>query len=361
MTATDWRARLAAVRPEGGATLMEVCGTHTVTARRSGLHALLPAGVRLLSGPGCPVCVTPIDYIDHAVALSRCPGVTVASYGDLLRVPGTSASLERARAEGGDVRVVYSAIDALALARAEPSQLIAFLGVGFETTAPTTAAAIVEATEQGLGNFAALCAHRVIPPALEALLARPSGAPGSDFRVDGFLAPGHVSTILGLEPYRFIAEEHHRPVVVAGFSAEDMLLGVEWLLRQLSEGRAEVENAYARAVRADGNPTARAMIDRVFGHVDARWRGLGTIPGSGLTIRPELAAHDAAARVEIELEPSREPRGCRCGTVLRGELQPEGCPLFGTECTPLHPVGACMVSTEGSCHAAFRYRSPQRG
>lgn len=356
---TDWRARLAAVRPPGGATLMEVCGTHTVTARRAGIHALLPEGVRLLSGPGCPVCVTPIDSIDHAVAISRAPGVTVASYGDLLRVPGTTATLERARAEGADVRVVYSAIDALELARAAPARLVVFLGVGFETTAPTTAAAIVEAAEQGLGNFTALCAHRVMPPALEALLARPDRG-ASDFRVDGFLAPGHVSTILGLEPYRFIAEAHRRPVVVAGFSPEDMLLGIEWTLRQLVEGRAEVENAYPRAVRAEGNPTARAMIDRVFERADARWRGLGAIPGSGLAIRGELAAHDAAARIEVEVEPSKEPRGCRCGVVLRGELQPEDCPLFGAACTPLHPVGACMVSTEGSCHAAFRYRSPRR-
>jgi len=234
--------------------------------------------------------------------------------------------------------------------------VVVFLGVGFETTAPTTAAAVVEANEQGVDNFTVLCAHRVIPPALEALLARPDQATPDDFRIDGFLAPGHVSTIIGLEPYAFIAETHRRPVVVAGFTAEDMLLGIEWLLRQLAQDRAEVENAYGRVVRDDGNPTARAVLDRVFEPVDSRWRGLGLIPASGLALRKELSTHDAASRIPVTVEPGREPAGCRCGQVLRGVMQPEDCPLFDTTCTPLRPVGACMVSSEGACHAAHRYR-----
>lgn len=349
-----WAERLAALRPEGGsATLMEVCGTHTMTARRAGLHGLLPEGVRLLSGPGCPVCVTPVGYIDHAVALAREPGVVVASFGDLLRVPGSSSSLERARAEGGSVAVVYSPLDALELAAGEPSRLVVFLGVGFETTAPTVAAAVLDARARGLANFTVLSAHRLIPPALEALLG-PRGE-GSGLRIDGFLAPGHVSAIIGVEPYRFVAEAHGRPVVVAGFEPEDMLLGIESVLRQLVEGRAEVENGYRRAVRDEGNPRARALLDQVFEPADREWRGLGTIAQSGLAFRPELAEHDAARRLELELEPPREPKGCRCGEILRGEAIPEDCPLFGGACAPDHPVGACMVSNEGACSAAFRY------
>lgn len=355
---SPWSKRLAAAN-NGPATLMEVCGTHTMTARRAGIHGLLPDGVKLLSGPGCPVCVTPIDFIDHAVAMSREDGVIVASYGDLLRVPGSTTSLEGARVMGGDVRVVYSAIDALKLARAHPTELVVFLGVGFETTAPTTAAAVREADAQKVRNFTVLSAHRVIPPALVALLTKPAdGEAAEDFRIDGFLAPGHVTTIIGVEPYRFISEIHHRPVVVAGFSPEDMLLGIEWTLRQLSDGRAEIENSYPRVVRAEGNPTAVALLEKIFEPVDSRWRGLGSLPASGLALRPEYALHDATTRVVVEVEPAQEPRGCRCGQILRGVTQPEHCPLFATKCTPLQPVGACMVSSEGACHAAYRYRAP---
>lgn len=355
---SPWKERLAAAT-KGPATLMEVCGTHTMTARRAGIHGLLPEGVRLLSGPGCPVCVTPIDFVDHAIAMSREEGVIVTSYGDLLRVPGSTSSLEGARVAGGDVRVVYSAIDALELARAHPSKVVVFLGIGFETTAPTTAAAIREAKKQGVHNFTVLCAHRVIPPALVALLAKPADDEAADdFRIDGFLAPGHVSTIIGLEPYRFIAELHRRPVVVAGFSPEDMLMGIERTLRQLTEGRAEIENSYPRVVRAEGNPTAVALLDEIFEPVDSRWRGLGSLPASGLALRSDYADHDATTRVLVEVEPAQEPHGCRCGQILRGVTQPEHCPLFAEKCTPLQPVGACMVSSEGACHAAYRYREP---
>ncbi len=346
-----WAKRLAANGPEGGATLMEVCGTHTVTARRAGIHSLLPEGVRLLSGPGCPVCVTPIGYIDHAVALAQHPEVVIATFGDLIRVPGSTSSLERARAQGGSVNVVYSAVDALEMAAEMPSKKVVFLGVGFETTAPTVAAALLEAVERGLTSFTVLSAHRLIPPALEALL----GSDGDGLRIDGFLAPGHVSTIIGVEPYRFVAERQSRPVVVTGFEAEDMLLGIDALLRQLGEGRAEVENAYKRAVRDEGNPTARELMLRAFAPTDCTWRGLGTIPGSGLALRPELAEHDAALRFEVEIEEPIEPSGCLCGTILRGEAGPEDCALFGGTCSPEHPVGACMVSSEGACSAAYRF------
>jgi hydrogenase expression/formation protein HypD len=352
-----WTERLAAIRPAGGATLMEVCGTHTMTARRAGLHALLPEGVRLLSGPGCPVCVTPVGYIDHAVALCQAPGVTVTSFGDLLRVPGSSSSLERVRAQGGEVQVVYSPLDALELADRERSMLVVFLGVGFETTAPTVAAAVLDAASRGLDNFAVLSAHRLIPPALEALLAPREGGAEQKLRIDGFLAPGHVTAIIGVAPYRFVASRHRRPVVVAGFEAEDMLLGIEAVLRQLVEGRAEVENGYRRVVRDEGNPRARALLDQVFEPVDCDWRGLGSIAASGLALRPELARFDASLRVEVELEPPREPAGCRCGDILLGEAIPEECPLFDRVCSPEHPVGACMVSTEGACSAAHRFGS----
>jgi hydrogenase expression/formation protein HypD len=355
--AIDWKARLGRYSLPEGATLMEVCGTHTMTARRAGIHSLLPEGVRLLAGPGCPVCVSPIDFIDQAVAMCREPGVVVASYGDLLRVPGSRESLTQARATGGSVRIVYSPIDALELARSDRETIVVFLGVGFETTAPTAAAALAEAAQEKLENFTVLSAHRVVPPALEALLSTTDVEAPEGFRIDGFLAPGHVSTIVGLEPYRFVAEEHGRPVVVAGFSPEDMLLGIDATLRQIAEGRAEVENAYKRAVRAEGNPAARALLDRVFEPIDAAWRGIGTIPASGLGIRDVdgFARHDAELRVPVDVPPGVEPKGCRCGTILKGLATPEDCPLFRKACTPEHPVGACMVSSEGACAAAFKY------
>ena len=343
-------SRLAAAGPRGrSVTLMEVCGTHTTVARRSGLRSLLPDGVRLLAGPGCPVCVTPVGFVDHAVALAREPAVTVATYGDLLRVPGSTSTLELERAAGRDVRVVYSALDALALAAAEPSRLVVLLGVGFETTAPTAAAAIVEADAQGLDGFLVLSAHRLVPPAMEALLAE--GA----VSIDGFLAPGHVSAVIGLAPYGFVAERHGKPVVVAGFEPEEMLSAIELLLAMVAAGRAAVVNAYGRAVRDRGNERAMALVERVFAPGPARWRGLGVLPGSGLEIRDRYARHDAARRVEIELEPPVEPEGCRCGEVLRGLVEPESCGLFGRACRPESPVGACMVSSEGACAAAFRY------
>jgi hydrogenase expression/formation protein HypD len=296
------------------------------------------------------VCVTPVDFVDHAVALATTRGVVVATFGDMLRVPGSRTSLERARARGADVRVVYSPLDALALARADRRTLIAFVAVGFETTAPTTAAAVVAAEGEGLDNFTVLCAHRLVPPALEALLAH-----DDELRVDAFLAPGHVSAIIGSGPYGFIARDHARPVVIAGFEPEDILHGIERLLALRRAGRAVVENGYRRAVRDEGNAAALALLARVFAPVDAPWRGLGVVPASGLALGRDFACHDAARRVEVDVAPPREPEGCRCGDVLTGRLDPEGCHLFGSPCSPASPVGACMVSSEGACRAAHEY------
>ncbi len=343
--------RLAAAvsRHDRRMQLMEVCGTHTVAIFRAGIRSLLPPGVRLLSGPGCPVCVTAAGEVERAMHLARVPGVLLAVFGDMLRVPGRRESLAEARAEGAGVRVVYSPRDALELARRHPELRVVFWGVGFETTAPGVAAALLEARATGADNFLVYCAHKLVPPALEALLAT------GEVRVDGFILPGHVSTVLGTAPYAFLAERHGVPAVVAGFEPTDLLLALELLLRLVERGEATVVNAYPRAVRSEGNPAARAVLDRVFRPVDARWRGLGEIPGSGLALREEFAAHDAARQFALPEFPDAEPRGCRCGEVLRGAALPPECPLFDRRCTPVSPVGPCMVSSEGSCAAYHRY------
>jgi hydrogenase expression/formation protein HypD len=304
--------------------------------------------VRLISGPGCPVCVTPQEEIDRFIALGGIDGVRLGTFGDMVRVPGTQRSLEQARAEGAEVLVVYSPMDAVEAAAREPEREVVFFGIGFETTAPGVALAILEAQRRGLGNFSVLCAHKLIPPAMMALLQ-------SEVMIDGFLCPGHVSVIIGSEAYRPVAEKG-KPCVVAGFEAVDVLQGVEMLVRQIGEGRAEVEVGYRRAVRPEGNRKAQDMMVRVFEVVDAGWRGLGVIPGSGLALREEFSEFDAARRFEVEVPPTKEPAGCRCGDVLRGAIEPSECGLFGKECTPRRPVGACMVSSEGACQAWYRYR-----
>ena len=329
-------------------TLMEVCGTHTHAIAAAGLRRLLPDAVRLIAGPGCPVCVTPVGYVDHAEALARRPGTAVCTFGDLLRVPSSGGSLERVRAEGGDVRVVYSPLDALAMAAAEPARQFVFLGVGFETTVPTVAGALAEAERRGLANFMVLSGHKVMPPPLRALAADPEVA------VDGFLLPGHVSVITGAAAYRFLAEEFAVPGVVVGFTPTDVLRGVLELVTQHRQGRCEIVNLYTRAVSEGGNELARALVERFFTPVDAAWRGLGTIPGSGLAVRGECAHRDAA-RLEVEVPEPIEPAGCRCGEVLKGVIDPPECPLFATACTPTSPVGACMVSSEGTCAAWYRH------
>jgi hydrogenase expression/formation protein HypD len=331
------------------ATLMEVCGTHTVTIARNGLRQALPDGVRLISGPGCPVCVTPQQDIDHFIALGAVKGVTLATFGDMVRVPGTHRTLEQARAEGADLLVVCSPMDALAAAESRPERQIVFFGIGFETTAPAVALAVTEAKRRHLGNFSVLSVHKLIPPAMMALLE-------SDVRVDGFICPGHVSVVIGSGAYRPVSARG-KPCVIAGFEPADVLAGVQMLLRQIAEGRSEVGLQYARAVGPQGNPKAQALMSHVFQVVDARWRGLGEIRASGYALAGEFAQFDAASRFAVERPSSAEPAGCRCGDVLRGAIDPPECPLFGKECTPRRPIGSCMVSSEGACQAHYRYRS----
>jgi hydrogenase expression/formation protein HypD len=349
----DLARRLMALAPltENPATVMEVCGTHTMAAARFGLKSLLPPEVRLISGPGCPVCVTDQVDLDAFLALGAEPRVVLVSFGDMLRVPGSHTSLEGLRAQGAAVRVVYSPLDAVELARQTPEKHLVFFGVGFETTMPATALAIRTAAQYGLDNFSVWCVHKTMPAALKALLA------GGEVRVSGLLCPGHVTTIIGTAAYDFIPAEFGLPCAVAGFEPVDMLLGIESILRQLKEGKATVDNVYTRAVRTPANPRAQALLEEVFAPEDASWRGLGVIPGSGVRIQEAYARFDARVRfpqVWERLSPP-PPSACRCGEVLRGVLRPGECPLFAGKCTPAQPLGPCMVSSEGACAAAYRY------
>lgn len=331
------------------ATLMEVCGTHTVAIARNGIRDLMPEGLRLASGPGCPVCVTCNRDIDTVIALARIPNVTITTFGDMTRVPGSTSSLLAEQAAGRSVEIVYSPLDALAFAKAHPEREVVFVGVGFETTTPLVAMAIKRAKAMGLSNFTVFAAHKNMPGALELLVGDPT------LELDALILPGHVSTIIGAEPYRFLAEKYGIPGVITGFEPVDVLQGVAMIVRQLHEGRAEIEIAYARGVMPEGNPVALAAIDEVFETCTATWRGLGDIPGSGYRIRDEFANFDAVRRFEPDVEPTRDPKGCRCGDVLRARIAPNECPLFRTVCTPENPVGPCMVSSEGSCAAYYRY------
>lgn len=329
--------------------LMEVCGTHTMSAFRTGLRSLLPPSVRLLSGPGCPVCVTPNSFIDKAIALAERRDTAVATFGDMLRVPGSRTSLEIVRAKNGHVLVVYSALDALAWARSHRDTELIFLGVGFETTAPGTAWAIQEA-RNSVPNFSVLCGHKTMPEAMAALLR------SGEVRIDGFLCPGHVSVIIGAEAYEPLVQEFHVPCVISGFEGEDMLESIAMLLLQICEGHAGVEIQYRRAVTREGNRRAQDVLREVFEECDAEWRGLGLISRSGLRVAEPHSAVDAERRFrDLVVAPSVEPKGCSCGDVLRGAKVPPECPLFDRVCTPSHPVGACMVSSEGTCAAYYRY------
>ena len=338
-----------ALAPAGGATLMEVCGTHTVAIARNGTRALMPEGVRLASGPGCPGCVTSNHDIDKVIALARVPEVTITTFGDMTRVPGSTSSLLAEQAAGRSVQIVYSPLDALRIAQENPDREIVFVGVGFETTTPLVAIAIKRAKAMGLRNFSVYGAHKNMPGALEAIVNDPA------LKLDALILPGHVSTIIGAEPYRFLAEKYGIPGVITGFEPVDVLQGIAMIMRQLHEGRAEIEIAYARGVMPEGNPVALAAIDEVFETCTATWRGLGDIPGSGYRIRDEFAEFDAMRRFEPDVEPTVEHKGCRCGDVLRGVMAPNECPLFRTVCSPENPVGPCMVSSEGSCAAYYRY------
>ncbi|MBN1590099.1 MAG: hydrogenase formation protein HypD [Pirellulales bacterium] len=330
--------------------LMEVCGGQTNAIIRFGLDTLLPPEIRLIHGPGCPVCVTPIEMIDQAVAIAARPEVIFCSFGDMLRVPGSEKDLLTVKSEGGDVRVVYSPMDAVALAGAHPDRQIVFFAIGFETTAPAVAMAIAQADRLDLANFSALVSHVLVPPAIRAVLGSP------DNIVQAFLAAGHVCAVMGTRQYEPIAKECGVPIVATGFEPLDILQGVAMCIDQLEHGRAEVEIQYTRCVQAEGNPVALAQIAKVFRTVSRKWRGIGPIPESGWALRPEYTRFDAALRFEVEGIRAEEPAVCIAGAVLQGHKRPHECPAFGTECTPERPLGAPMVSTEGACAAYYRYR-----
>ncbi len=341
----------ADVRPDRRYRLMEFCGGHTHAVARYGLTALLPENVELIHGPGCPVCVLPIGRIDSAIALVKEHAVTLCTYGDVLRVPATQGdSLTRARAAGADVRMVYSSFDALELARREPDREVVFFGLGFETTTPPTAVALLAARNEGLANFSVYCNHVLTPPAMSHLLHD-----GADL-LDGFIGPSHVSTVIGAAPYRPVAARYRKPIVITGFEPIDVLQAVHMLVQQINEGRAEVENQFTRAVTEQGNLRAQACVARTLQLRDAfEWRGLGLVPSSALEIRPEFAAWDAERRYGMRAATVADAAACMCGDILRGLKKPSDCKVFGTACTPAAPMGACMVSSEGACAAYYQY------
>ncbi|MBK9261035.1 MAG: hydrogenase formation protein HypD [Polyangiaceae bacterium] len=330
--------------------IMEVCGGQTHAIVRFGIDKLLPPSLSLLHGPGCPVCVTPIEVLDRAMAIASRPEVIFCSFGDMLRVPGSEQDLFAAKSAGADVRMVYSPLDALQIAEKHPDKQVVFFAVGFETTAPANAMAIREAHRRGMQNFSLLVSHVLVPPALEAILS------ASERNVDAFLAAGHVCAVMGFNEYGPIAQKHHVPIVVTGFEPADILQGISMCVSQLEEGRTEVENQYTRAVRKDGNESAQRVVSEVFCVVPRKWRGIGDIPQSGLGIREKYAAFDAEKRFAVSDIVAEEPAECKSGLVLQGILKPSDCPAFGVRCTPERPLGATMVSSEGACAAYYRYR-----
>lgn len=352
---SEVRKLLAAIEalPLEETRLMEVCGTHTMAIAKSGIKSMLPEKVKLLSGPGCPVCVTPPQVIDAVLELAMDPEITIATYGDMVRVPGSRPgdSLQRRRALGAKLLVVYSPVDAVEYAKENPDREVVFLGVGFETTAPGTAAAVLTAKEEKVKNFSVLSMLKTVEPALRALMKT------EDFKVQGFLCPGHVGTIIGEKGFAFLPEEYQMPAVIAGFEPEDILLSVYLLLRQIAEGRPRVENQYKRAVSPKGNVLAQNMIGRCLEPRADLWRGLGRIENSGLGFRAEFSDFDAEKKFSIRYGEETGPSACRCGDVICGRISPSRCPMFGKRCTPEDPVGPCMVSSEGACAAAYKYQS----
>ena len=354
-------ARIELLAAEIGATkdapvaIMEICGCHTHAIFRHGLNRLVPDSIEFVHGPGCPVCVLPMPRVDECIEIAERPGVVLTTFGDAMRVPGIRGSLLGAKARGADVRIVYSPLDALALARKLPDREVVFFALGFETTMPATALSVLQAERDGTGNFSLFCNHITVPAPLRAILEDPA------MRIDGFVGPGHVSMVIGTAPYRFIPEEFHRPIVVAGFEPLDLLHAVAMVLAQIKEGRAEVENQYARVVRAEGNRRALAAIEAVFEPRETfEWRGLGEIDRSGVRVRERYARFDAERKFGVgyggvRARPAADIEGCRCGDVVKGAMKPPACPLFGTVCTPQTPVGALMVSSEGSCAAYYQY------
>jgi hydrogenase expression/formation protein HypD len=331
-------------------SIMEVCGGQTHAIVKFGIDELLPGRITLIHGPGCPVCVTPLEVIDKALDIAARPGVIFTSFGDMLRVPGSTSDLLSVKAAGGDVRMVYSPLDAVEIAVQNPSQEVVFLGVGFETTAPATAMAVYQAAQKGLKNFSMLVSHVLVPPAIAALMSSPN------CRVQAFLAAGHVCTVMGYEEYFPLAAQYRVPIVVTGFEPLDILQGVLMTVQQLESGRAEVQNQYARSVRREGNPAARQLINQVFNVVHRKWRGIGEIPRSGLGLAESYAAFDAERKWGLADHHVEEPKECLSGLVLQGLKKPHECPAFGAKCTPEHPLGATMVSSEGACAAYYRYR-----
>jgi len=330
--------------------LMEVCGTHTMAIFRHGIVKLLPEKITLVSGPGCPVCVTPIKEIDKAIKLSREKGVIITTFGDLLRVPGSNSSLEKERARGAEVKVVYSTYEALKIARSNPRKKVVFLGVGFETTVPTVAAALLKAHADGIKNFFVLSFHKLVPPALETLLRQ------DGLNLSGLILPGHVSVIIGSRRYQSLADIYHVPGVVGGFEPRDILEAIYMLLKQIQNQEARIEIQYQRGVSLEGNKKAQRYISHVFEPFSSSWRGLGEIPLSGLKLREDFATFDGEKYFDLEVPEAGEPEGCCCGEVLRGIKSPNDCPLFGKRCSPENPVGACMVSHEGTCAAYYKYQ-----
>jgi len=343
-------ARIAELAGDGQFTFMEVCGGHTHTIYRHGIEHMLPESVELVHGPGCPVCVIPMGRVDDAIAVANRPEVIFTSFGDMMRVPGSRGTLLEAKAAGADVRIVYSPLDALRIAQENPDRQVVFFAVGFETTAPSTAITVLQARARGVGNFTVFSNHVTIVPPIRAILDSP------DLRLDGFLGPGHVSTVVGQRPYRFVPARYHKPLVTAGFEPLDILQAVAMLLAQIAQGRCEVENQYTRVVREEGNPRALAVLAEVFElRPHFEWRGLGFISESGLRLRPELAAFDAEQRFDVPGVRVADPKACQCGEVLKGVLKPWECKVFGTACTPETPIGTCMVSSEGACAAYYNF------
>jgi len=340
----------ALVEPRRRYKIMEVCGGHTHTIYKHGIEDLLPPEVELVHGPGCPVCVIPMGRQDDAIAIAERPGVIFTTFGDMLRVPASSGSLLDAKARGADVRMVYSPLDALRVARENPDREVVFFAIGFETTAPSTAVTLLRAREDRVRNFSVFANHVTIIPAIRAILGSP------DLRLDGFIGPGHVSTVIGLKPYRWIARDHRKPVVVSGFEPLDILQSVYMILQQLAAGRSEVDNQYTRVVRPDGNPRAlRAIAETMELRTTFEWRGLGFIAQSALKLRAEFADWDAEVRFDVPGIRVADPKACQCGEVLKGVIKPWECKVFGTACTPDRPIGTCMVSSEGACAAYYNF------
>jgi hydrogenase expression/formation protein HypD len=330
--------------------IMEICGGHTHAIFKSGLESLLPEEIELVHGPGCPVCIMPRGKLDEAIAISQNPDVILTTFGDAMRVPGSKQNLLQAKALGADIRLVYSPLDSLKIAKANSDKAIVFFGIGFETTAPSTALTVLQAEKEGIKNFSLFCNHVRVVPAMEALLENP------DLQLDGFVGPGHVSMVIGTEPYKIIAKKYHKPLVVAGFEPLDVLQALWMVLQQLAEGRCEIENQYTRLVQNSGNAIALNAMNQVFEvREQFEWRGLGDIPQSGLKMRPEYAGFDAEVKFPVSYQAVADHKACQCGEILKGVLKPWQCKVFGTACTPENPIGACMVSSEGACAAYYKY------